>query len=331
MESSQVRVHDCFDVLAGESKPLKCNCPNRVSPQEAQELVDSGKAKFLNRRSIASLVVRNPVARVANREVFAANETDHEFIQKFRTSMPGSKLSESDLLDGIKNPEQFNGSDAYPAGRQLSKHYWNKALVNRGLSKFRGEFLTNAPHGRGKLISGGIDSEKVPEPEAQSEKEMSGHVKAANFRKGEFNGGIISSPGSEPDDYLPGYGKFAAPVNRHRIRCDPNQAGLNAYFTWEMDQIVATFLSLQKKGYSEERIMAEILQYVIPVFSKKTETLICRGCGIHTERELQVPPDVAVKANLSFTCKKCNGLLTDEGRRVPPSKVHVPKDEAKAA
>ena len=53
MAASQVRVHDCFDVLAGESKPPKCNCPNRVSPQEAQELIESGKAKSLNRRSTA--------------------------------------------------------------------------------------------------------------------------------------------------------------------------------------------------------------------------------------------------------------------------------------
>src|ERR1700752_1516533 len=106
---------------------MKCNCPRRVSPEEAQELVDSGKAKSLNRRSIALLGVRNPAARAATPQVFAANETDHEFVQKFRALLPKSKLSESDVLDGIKNPEKFNGSDAYAAARKLSEHYWNTA------------------------------------------------------------------------------------------------------------------------------------------------------------------------------------------------------------
>jgi hypothetical protein len=340
MASSQVRVHDCFDVLAGESKPQKCNCPNYVSPQVAQELIHSGKAKFLNRRSIALLVVRNRAARVANPEVFAANETDYEFVRKFRTLLPKSKLSKGDVLDGIKNPEKFNGSDDYPVCRQLSEHYWNKVLVNCRLSILSGQFLTDAVHGRGKLISGGIDSEKIPEPEAQPEKEISGRVKAANFRKGEFNGGIISSPGSEPDelsqegshgDNLPTYGKLAAPVNRHKFRCDPNQAELNAYFTWNMDQIFAHILSLQIQGYSEEIIMAEIMRIVDPVFSKEAVTLICSGCGIHEKRVLHVPPDVAVQDKQSFTCKKCNGYLTDEGRRMSARKHAVLKPEVLAA
>jgi len=327
MVSSQVRVHDCFDVLAGESKPLKCNCPKRVSPEEAQELVESGKAKLLNRRSIALLGVRNPAARAANPEVFAANETDHEFVQQFRRLVPKSKLSESDVLDGIKNLEKFNGSDAYPAARRLSEHYWNTALVNRKLSMSRGEFLTDAPHGRGKPISVGIDSDKISKLRAQYDKEGSGRVKAANFRKGEFNDGIISSPGSEPD-------KFSSEnlrVNRHDLPCDPNQDVLDDHFAWEMDQIVATFLSLQNKGYSEERIMAEISQHVVQVFSKKAVTLICRVCGTHTEGVLQLPPDVPAQDKQPFTCKKCNGRLMDGGRRTSPRKAHVPKEEAKAA
>ena len=53
MSASLVRVHDCFDVLAGESKPPKCNCPHRISHEKAQELIDSGKAKRLNSRSMS--------------------------------------------------------------------------------------------------------------------------------------------------------------------------------------------------------------------------------------------------------------------------------------
>jgi len=339
MASSQVRVHDCFDVLAGESKPRKCHCPKRVSRQEAQEFVGSGEATFLNRRSIALLTVRNPAARIANREVFVANETDHNFVQEFRTLLPKSKLIESDVLDAIENPEKFDGSDAYEPARQLSEHYWNRVLVNSRLSISSGEFLTDAVRGRGKLISGGYDSEKVSILKARSAQQGSRHVKAANFRKGEFNGGIVSSPGSEPDEFQEGfnpgsrlrYAKPGAQVNSHNIPCDTNQAELSTYFKWDMDQICAHVLSLQIQGYSEERVMADILQNIIPVFVKKSVTLICRECGIHEEQVLNVPPDVAIQDKQSFTCKKCNGLLTDEGRRMLARKYVVLKPEVLAA
>lgn len=115
MATSHVRVHDCFDVLAGESKPPRCKCPTRVSPEVAQALIASGKAKSLNSWAIVSLLVRNPAARAANPKALATHETEQEFIQAFRKLSPKSQLSDGEVLEIVKNPERFKESDAHAA------------------------------------------------------------------------------------------------------------------------------------------------------------------------------------------------------------------------
>src|ERR1700677_2482437 len=201
MAASRIRVHDCFDVLAGESKPPKCKCPNVIDPEAARELVANGKARVLSPRSIVSLAVHNSVARIANGRIFAANQTDHEFVQEFRKLFADVKLSDADILARVKNPEKFNGSATDEVLLRLSAHYWNKVLENQGLAESRGEFLADAPHGKGRLISGGYDSEKISRVHAHNGRDGGRRVKTANFRKGAFNDGILSSAGFGPDKF----------------------------------------------------------------------------------------------------------------------------------
>jgi hypothetical protein len=165
-------------------------------------------------------------------------------------------------------------------------------------------------------------------------------VKASNFRKGEFNGGIINSPGSAPDKYEEelhgfwplGFDKLAS-VKSHDMACDPNQATYSLSFKWDQHQIATIVLSLQKKGYSRDQIMAEISHtFVKPGFARKGVILVCRGCGESTERVLDIPPDVIVQEKQYFICKVCNGLLRECGRhRLPRRKVPILTPEGLAA
>jgi hypothetical protein len=301
MATSQIRFHDCFDFLAGESKPRKCKCPNRVAPSEARRLVASGKAKLLNSRSIVSLTVHS--AGTAISEDFT--ETDRQFIRAFRTLVPELNLSNSDALDAIKDPQNAIGARAHGASCQLSESYWNKVLADQKLSISRGQFVSDAPHGQGELIYGGRGSEEVSNFRALFNKLISRRVKAANFRKGEFNDGIIGSVGAAPDDFDSGLLPLQEQATTNTRRFDPYKAELNAYFKWEIGEISANVLSLMKNGYSAEKILTEILQNVFPVFDKKPVILNCRECDVATMRILNVPKNVGVLDKQTFICKFC--------------------------
>jgi|ERR1700733_13558074 len=61
----------------------------------------------------------------------------------------------------------------------LRKEGWNKLLAELGLSMSRGQFLTDAPTGRGELVSGGYSSEKVSRVYAAASR---GHRRLARRR-----------------------------------------------------------------------------------------------------------------------------------------------------
>jgi hypothetical protein len=223
--------------------------------------------------------------------LFDCRETEQKFIQKFR-SLLRSNLSDKDALAAVQHPEHFGELGKRGSLLRLSQHYWNETLCNLGSSVSRGIFLPEAPSGRGRLVTGGYDSNQIEIVDAQHRTDGTRRVKAANFVARSFNGGIIASVGHGPDDF----------ISESPDSCKDQMAECNVMVTL----IAVTNSFLQNQRLSQEEIMSEMQHIFDPTFNKKSVTLVC-ACGVRENRELRLPVGVQADAEMPFTCKTCNG------------------------
>lgn len=184
--------------------------------------------------------------------------------------------------------------------------------------------MPDAPHGKGRLVSGGYDSKKISKVSFQSSRNGGRRVKAAYFRKGGLNGGLLTSAGVGPDEFERDDSRNNFNGARERFH-----RNFESPVRCEAGQIASLVLSLKAKGYSEEKIMDEVNRSVQPELEEKQVTLTCRGCGRQTKRVLNIPPDVLIPENQPFICKDC--VAPSKNRRATAKVCRDPKPQALAA
>jgi hypothetical protein len=186
----RIKLHRCFNQTAGQEKPHSCSCKDRINFSEASAMIARGEADWL--------LIRNPkthalvkfqraiVARPSKQQIqahakqfqtYRRNET-HLF-ERFRKitesevskgDLPPAvlKISEMELRAYLAAPEKLR--DTFPEfGIEplwekvvgLSADFWINHADADKISEDAGRFLTAAPQGRGKLVSGGYTSAKL--------------------------------------------------------------------------------------------------------------------------------------------------------------------------
>jgi hypothetical protein len=227
-----VVVHFCHDQQAGETKPDRCDCDLRILRNEAYELTDSDQADWLlmktktEKRAKCHKAIVMRRALVNGEILFAltpsvkpsARDAKHESIKndiKLRArrilqkllasgtiSPDVAKISDVDLEDALKHPEEFLGR--IPARKNVQKHWrdlafrwWGNVLGYLRLSENAGQFMDHADRGAGLAVSGGFNSTKVDQVDGARETD-DGRVPAANHVPRYWNGGWDFSTGADP-------------------------------------------------------------------------------------------------------------------------------------
>jgi hypothetical protein len=186
----RVKVHRCFNQLAGQEKPKSCSCKDKISFADASGIIARGEADWL--------LVRNPktnnlvkferaiVARASKQEIKAQakqlqtyHKNETAILERFRKllekevskgDLPPAvlKISEMELRAYLGSPETLR--DIFPEfgidplwGKvvKLSSDFWINHADAVKISEDSGRFMKLAPQGRGKVVTGGYDSEKL--------------------------------------------------------------------------------------------------------------------------------------------------------------------------
>jgi hypothetical protein len=143
---TSVLVHDCFDQVGGETKPIPCLCSHRISKLDRVSLVRRGKADSLvythlgrQKKSLNSIVLRREYvtervskAKINGRMLLPAMLKSAS-VMSFKKGVIRGK-------NGTAIELEFNRTDAF---------YWNTVLKELGLDKESGLFLRDAAEGRG--------------------------------------------------------------------------------------------------------------------------------------------------------------------------------------
>jgi hypothetical protein len=146
---TSVLVHDCFDQVGGETKPIPCLCSHRVGKLDRASLVRRGKADSLiythlgrQKKSLNSIVLRREYVteRVSKSKINGRNllpaMLKSASVMSFKKGVIRGK-------NGTAIELEFNRTDAL---------YWNTVLKELGLDKEAGLFLRDAAEGRGLLV-----------------------------------------------------------------------------------------------------------------------------------------------------------------------------------
>jgi hypothetical protein len=151
-----VRIHECAD--ADGNLQRGCHCKGYTDATGAAVYVATGDYCWHERKGTvwhAAIVcqtgrTRSTASAPKGGAQIAPTETQHSN----RVPSPYYIVDNSNRVD----PE-----------------HWNRLLVDAGLSVSRGEFLTKAPQGRGRLETGGYSSAKASEMLGKREEQTSGY------------------------------------------------------------------------------------------------------------------------------------------------------------
>jgi hypothetical protein len=146
---ASVLVHDCFDQVGGETKPIPCLCSHRISKLDRASLVRRGKADSLiythlgrQKKSLDSIVLRREFVgqqtakkKINGRKVVSAMLKTRGVMSYRRNVVQGK--------NGTRIELELDRTDAL---------YWNTVLKELGLDKEAGLFLKDAAEGRGLTV-----------------------------------------------------------------------------------------------------------------------------------------------------------------------------------
>ena len=225
VRETRVRLHRCFAQTFQSVKPKRCKCREYLSYTEAVVSVQRGDSDWLlvpdpRKESLVpyfgAIVVRVTEAERAEQvqQVRTNRETENRILKKFRNliwkkftngNLPQAvvQISDAELRAFLGNPEklqdcfpEFGEKKLWAKVLQLSTDFWtNHTDSAQNLSD--GEYLTDAPKGRGRLVSGGYDLKKL---ETVGTYDAEAALEAGNIREmsGLFR---VKSQGQGPDSY----------------------------------------------------------------------------------------------------------------------------------
>ncbi len=186
----RIKLHRCFNQIAGQEKPNSCSCKDRITFSEASAMIVRGEADWLLIRNpkINALVKfqRAIVARPSKSEIkeqstqlqtYRKNETGIlERFRKFALSefskgnIPQAvvKVSDAELRVYLASPEQlrelfpeFGIKRLWKRLTDFSSDFWINHADAIKISEDTGKYMKLAPQGRGKVVTGGYDLAKL--------------------------------------------------------------------------------------------------------------------------------------------------------------------------
>jgi hypothetical protein len=189
IRENPVRLHRCFVQTFASVKPKRCKCREYLPYSDAVVSVQRGNSEWLlvldpKKETLVpyygAIVVRATKTERAEQvqQLKTYSETEKAILKKFRNlvlkafakgNLPQAaiKISDAELRAYLGTPEtlrknfpEFGANKLWAKVLQLSTDFWtNHTDAPENLSD--GEYLTEAPRGKGRIVTGGYDLPKL--------------------------------------------------------------------------------------------------------------------------------------------------------------------------